>query len=164
MAQRKRDQDQLKVVGQDVSVSLKPGRSGEKNTVPDLLLHYHRTHLLRRVANRISSRALFLTITLCLIMVNRVSLISLIGSVGAASLLAFIWYSERGILEIRQRALEKILAERSGEEWEDTYIQFKYHTSKPIGRYKTSTEPFIWAVLIFVLGMLRFYFERKLGS
>jgi cell division protein FtsL len=157
MAQSKREQ--INVVGKEVTIT-----RAEKNTVPELLLQQHRIALIRNLANRISCHALFLLNVGCLILVNRLTLLHLIASISIALLVAYLWYLERQLARMQLKALEITLAERSGEEWEDIFIQSRYHTTKHTGLIMSLRfEPIIWAMFITLLGLLRFFFEGKLG-
>ncbi|MGH9834642.1 MAG: hypothetical protein ACREBD_18585 [Blastocatellia bacterium] len=157
MAQSKREQ--INIVGKEASIS-----RDEKNSVPDVLLQQHRITLIRNLVNRTINHLLFLLNVGFLVLVNRLSSIHLIASISFTILVAYLWYLERKLSGIQLRALEAMLAERSGEEWEDIFIQSRYQTTKHTRLLKPlRAEPAIWAILVCLLGLLRLFFEKKLG-
>lgn len=135
-------------------------KAAEKNTVPDLLLQQHHILLVRSLVNRILIRTMFLLEIGLLILVTSVSLSHLLASISVACLIAGVGYSERQFVVSRLRSLEEMLAKRSGDEWEDVYIQSRFYTlqHKPL-----ALEPFLWAAIAIFLGIFRLIFEKKLG-
>jgi len=157
MAQSKREQ--INVVGEPSKIN-----RAEQNTVPDLLLQQHRWYLTRNLVNRLANRILLILCVGSMALVNHLSLTHLIASISVALMLTYHWHYERGLLKINLKSLEEILAKRSGEEWEDIYIQTKYLTSGHRNKFRAFVpEPLVWAVFVTLLGLLRFFFERKLG-
>lgn len=156
MAQSKREQ--INMVGAEI-------KRVARNTVPDLLLQQHRESLVGARLVRTSSRALFLLMASVLVLVNSFSAIHLIATVSIASLLACLWYSEKRRWTSLLLKFEEVLARRSGDEWEDIYIESRFHRSEQERSHRLLThEPLIWAILLSILAALRFYLERKLGS
>ncbi|MEP7342710.1 MAG: hypothetical protein ABI977_33585 [Acidobacteriota bacterium] len=155
MAQTKREQ--INIVSKGAAAF-----KTEVNTVPDLLLHKHRLFMVRSVANRISFRLFFMLIAGGLIFLTHFTIIHLVASVAVALLSAYIWHSERKAMAGRLRGVERILAQRSGEDWEDTYIIYQNHRSDLAGKYNPQYEPFLWAALIVLLSAWR-VISVKLG-
>lgn len=153
MAQSKREQ--INLVGQAPA-------QDEQNTVPDLLLQQHRWNLTRTLVSRLADRALFILNVGGLALVGRLSLIHLLAAISTALLLAYRWYYETGLLSLRLKALEETLAKRSGEVWEDIYIQTAYRISSHRTKFGAYVpEPVVWAALVIALGLLRFFLERR---
>jgi hypothetical protein len=155
MAQTKREQ--INIVGKGIAVS-----KTEVNTVPDLLLQRHRLLVVRGIATRLSFRLFFMLVAAGLTFMPRFSITHLVTSAIVALLCSYIWRSERKFTAGRLRGVESILAQRSGDDWQDTYIIFRNQRSDDAGRYSSSYEPFIWPVLVVLLATWRFI-SMKLG-
>ena len=137
-------------------------KRAEKNTVPDLLLQQHQASLLRGITVRISNRFLYWSVITSLVLVNRLTVWHLIATITVATFSAILWSSEKRWIQVKKMAFQKTLAERSGEEWEDIYIKSRYHTSAQAKKRRAlDAEPIIWAILVALLGIIRFYLERK---
>lgn len=155
MAQAKREQ--INIVGKEAA----PMKT-EVNTVPDLLLQKHRLFVVRSIANKISFRLFFMLIAAGLIFIKQLSLAHLIASALVVVFSAYLCAVERKAMIGRVRGVERILAQRSGEDWEDTYIVYHNLRLDVAGKYDPHYEPFIWAALVTLLAAWRII-ALKLG-
>jgi hypothetical protein len=117
--------------------------------------------LIRAVAIRVSNRLLLLAVAGYLVLPDHLSLFKLAVSFPIAVLIAYLWFKEMRILKLRLNTIEKMLTERSGEEWEDLYIKSRYRDSehKSLSR-PLFFEPIIWSLLILLVGVLRSSLEK----
>jgi len=137
-----------------------------ETAVEAFLLQQHQARLQRLVISRIFYRAVCLANVSFVVLVNRFSLIQTVASASVAFWIAVLWYYERQNIFLLLSSLEQSLAQRSGDDWEDFYIRWRYQTSKSTklsdraGLILVRLEPLLWLLLILALVSLRIYLEK----
>lgn len=129
-----------------------------ETAVEAFFLQKYRMFLFRIAATRVFYRLIYLAGIVFLVVIDRLPRIQGVITCIITLLLGLFWVSEQISLNIQVREIEERLAERSGGEWEDTYIKSRYSKSEyhPIS-VLIYNESLIWTLVAVGLAMLRMF-------
>jgi hypothetical protein len=152
--------------GEYVVVEPKRGRRARTTVTPaeKLLLQQHQLLLVRAVVSRTTYRAIS-TVIAVLAVVSLIVSIRIVSvsaaSVCLASLVAVLWYFEQLVLDTHLGTVEKNLAKRGANHFEDLYIHYRYEATNTNLRYHALRyEPLYWLAVIIVIALINLMTRR----